>query len=63
MRQMPKSTLSDAMNKRPLEIFEWLFNEVLDRATALAPGHRFRFHTTLCAIDSTTIDMCLVLYS
>ena len=63
MRQVPRSTLSDAMNRRPPEMFESLFDEVLDRATALAPGHRFKFPNPLYAIDSTTVDMCLGMYS
>ena len=63
MRQVPKSTLSDAMNRRPPEIFKSLFDEVLDRATVLAPGHGFKFRNPLHAIDSTTIDMCLGMYS
>ena len=63
MRQAPRSTLSDAMNRRPPEMSESLFEEVLDRATALAPGHRFKFRNPLYAIDSTTVDMCPGMYS
>ena len=63
MEPVARSTLSDAMNRRPPEMFESLFDEVLDRATALAPGHRFKFRNPLYAIDSTTVDMCLGMYS
>ena len=43
MRRVPRSTLSDAKNRRPPEMFKSLFDEVLDRVTALAQGHRFKF--------------------
>ena len=63
MQAVPRSTLSDAMNRRSPDFFEALFNEILGRATALAPNHGFRFHNPLYAIDSTTIDLCLSQYS
>jgi len=57
-----KSTLADAMNRRSSDIFKALFEEILDRALACAPGHGFKFHNPLHAIDSTTIDLCLTQY-
>ena len=62
MEVVPKSTLSEAMNRRDPEIFKALFEEILDRALKCAPSHKFRFHNPLYAIDSTTIDLCLNLY-
>ena len=62
MTAVAKSTLADAMNRRNPKMFEALFNEILDRAMACAPGHKFRFHNPLHAIDSTTIDLCLNQY-
>ena len=62
MTAVAKSTLADAMNRRSPEIFEALFDEILDRAIACAPGHGFKFHNPLYAIDSTTIDLCLAQY-
>lgn len=62
MEPVAKSTLADAMNRRDPEIFRDLFNELLERCTALAPGHGFRFHNPLYAIDSTTISLCLSTY-
>ena len=44
------------------EIFKALFEEILDRTIACAPGHGFKFHNPLHAIDSTTIDLCLTQY-
>lgn len=62
MEAVAKSTLSEAMNRRPPEIFKALFEEILDRALKCAPKHKFRFHNPLHAIDSTTIELCLNLY-
>ena len=62
MKAVAKSTLADAMNRRSPEIFEALFEEILERAIACAPGHGFKFHNPLHAIDSTTIDLCLTQY-
>ena len=62
MIPVAKSTLADAMNRRSPEIFKALFEEILERAIACAPGHGFKFHNPLHAIDSTTIDLCLTQY-
>jgi len=62
MTAVAKSTLADAMNRRSPEIFKTLFDEILDRAIACAPGHGFKFHNPLHAIDSTTINLCLTQY-
>ena len=59
MTAVAKSTLADAMNRRNPEMFRELFEEILARAMGCAPGHKFRFHNPLHAIDSTTIDLCL----
>lgn len=63
MEVVSKSTLADAMNRRSPEIFEVLFNEVLDRALAHAPKHKFKFDNPLRAIDSTSIELCLNSYN
>ena len=62
MTAVAKSTLADAMNRRCPDIFKALFEEILDRTLACAPGHGFKFHNPLHAIDSTTIDLCLAQY-
>lgn len=59
---VPKSTLADAMNRRDPAIFEELFYEILQRAQAFAPEHKFKFHNPLYSIDSTTINLCLSMY-
>ena len=62
MEPVAKSTLADAMNRRDPAVFKALFDELLARCTKLAPGHGFRFHNPLYAIDSTTIPLCLAEY-
>ena len=62
MEPVAKSTLADAMNRRDPAVFKSLFDELLARCTKLAPGHGFRFHNPLYAIDSTTIPLCLAEY-
>lgn len=62
-----KSTLSYANAHRPAELFEELFFEMLNlfRNTGmLGDGkHKFRFKNKLLTIDSTTISLCLSLFS
>ena len=62
MEPVPKSTLAEAMNRRSPEIFQALFEEILDRVMSYAPKHKFRFHNPLYAIDSTTIKLSINLY-
>ena len=62
MKAVAKSTLADVMSRRSPEIFKALFEEILERAIACAPGHGFKSHNPLHAIDSTTIDLCLTRY-
>jgi len=49
MTAVAKSTLADAMNRRCPDIFKALFEEILDRTLACAPGHGFKFHNPLHA--------------
>ncbi len=62
MEVVPKSTLSEAMNRRSPEMFRQIFEELLDRTMKYAPHHKFKFHNPLYAIDSTTIELCLAKY-
>ena len=62
MAPVPKSTLADAMQRRDPAIFEELFYEILARAQAFAPSHKFRFDNPLYSLDSTVIDLCLSMY-
>jgi hypothetical protein len=57
-----RSTLADALQRRPSALFETLFYALLHRAQAVAPRHKFRFHNPLFSFDSTTIDLCLSVF-
>lgn len=65
MKQAPaRSTLSYANAHRPWQLFESVFYQVLNEATASAAlrKRRFRFKNPLRSLDASTIDLCLSLY-
>jgi hypothetical protein len=55
-----RSTLSYANAHRPWELFQDVFNSLLDQARAVAAGRRreFRFKNPLRSIDASTIHLC-----
>lgn len=58
-----KSTLARANEKRPYQIYESLFYEMLKSCGKLVSGTAsFSFRNDLYALDSTTIDLCLSLF-
>jgi hypothetical protein len=57
-----RSTLSDANNRRPYQIFEHLFYTLSKRCKDLTPKHKFKFKNPLYSIDATTIELCLSLF-
>jgi len=57
-----RSTLSDANNRRPHEVFEHLFYKLLQRCRDLTPKHKFHFKNPMYSIDATTIDLCLSIF-
>lgn len=63
-RPPARATLAYANARRPAELFEAVFHDLLGRAGDLVqvPRHRFRFKNPLYSIDSTTIDLCLSLF-
>ncbi len=62
LKNVCRSTLSDANNHRPYHIFESLFYKLLQRCRTLTPKHKFRFKNPLYTIDATTIDLCLSIF-
>lgn len=63
--RLPKrSTLSYANNHRPWQLYEKVFYQLYNQASALAAKskRRFRFKNPLYSIDSSTIDLCLSMY-
>ena len=59
-----RSTLSYANTHRPWQLYETVFYQLLEQATALAnqQKRRFRFKNPLFSVDSSTIDLCLSMY-
>lgn len=57
-----RSTLSYANAKRPANLFEKLFYQVLGNVTLHAPGKKFRFKSKLYSLDSTVIELCASMF-
>lgn len=62
LKGIKRSTLSDAMQNRPYEIFEGLFYKLLTKCQSVTPKHRFKFKNPLYSLDSTVIDLCLSIF-
>ena len=54
-----KSTLSYANEHRPWQLYQTVFQHLLERCEGIAKGKKkFRFKNRLLSMDSTTIDLC-----
>ena len=62
LENIKRSTLSDAMKKRPHQIYEGLFYKLLDKCRSVTPDHKFRFKNPLFSMDATVIDLCLSVF-
>jgi len=62
LKGIKRSTLSDAMQNRPYEIFEGIFYKLLEKCKSVTPRHRFKFKNPLYSLDSTVIDLCLSIF-
>lgn len=62
LKDIKRSTLSDANNQRGYQIYEELFYKLLDRCKSITPKHKFRFKNSLYSLDATVIDLCLSLF-
>jgi len=62
MRDIRRSTFSDANNKRDYQIFESLFYHLLSRCRDYTPKHRFKFNNPLFSLDASVIDLCLSVF-
>jgi len=62
-REVKRSTLSYANTHRSSDLFKALFLNLLIQCESLLGNHGFRFKNPLYSIDSTTIDLCLKLFS
>ena len=57
-----RSTLSYANAKRPAELFERLFHQLLGTVALHAPGKKFRFKSKLYSLDSSVIELCASMF-
>jgi hypothetical protein len=62
LKDVKRSTLSDANNRRDYRIFQEFFYKLLNRCKDITPKHKFRFKNPLYTLDATVIDLCLSLY-
>ena len=62
LKDIKRSTLSDANNRRNYRVYEDFFYRLLDRCKSITPKHRFRFKNPLYTLDATVIDLCLSLF-
>lgn len=62
LKNVKRSTLSDANHHRNHKIYEELFYHLLKRCKSITPKHKFRFKNPLYSLDATVIDLCLSLY-
>lgn len=61
-RPVPRSTFSDANNRRPASFYEALFQSIYRRCKPLAPKHKFKFNNKLYSLDATVINLSLTLF-
>lgn len=58
-----RSTLSDANQHRPWELYQAVFQQLLRRCQGeIAPHKKFRFKNKLMSLDGSTIELCAQLY-
>lgn len=59
-----RSTLAYANQHRPWELYQTIFEQLLQRCQQLAAAgkRKFRFKNKLVSLDATIIDLCLTLY-
>jgi hypothetical protein len=58
----PRSTLSFANGKRPWQLYERVYYQLLEKAQQYAPQKKFRFKNKLLSLDATVIDLCASLF-
>ena len=62
LKDIKRSTLSDANNHRDYRIYEELFYSLLSRCRSITPKHKFRFKNPLYSMDATVVELCLSLF-
>ncbi|MGC9028023.1 MAG: DUF4372 domain-containing protein, partial [bacterium] len=62
LKDIHRSTISDANRTRSYEVYEKLFYAILSKTKDITPKHKFRFKNPLYSIDATVIDLCLSMF-
>ena len=62
LEKIKRSTISDANNRIPYQVYESLFYSLLKKCKGLTPQTSFRFKNPLYALDSSIIDLCLSVF-
>jgi putative transposase len=62
LRNVCRSTFSDANNKRPASFFKALFDLTYRQCQPLAPRHKFKFKNKLYTMDATMVSLCLSVF-
>jgi len=57
-----RSTLSYANEKRPWQLYQNVFYQLLDKCRAVAPGKKFRFKNKLFSLDASLVELCISLF-
>lgn len=57
-----RATLAYANAHRPWRLFQQVFEQMLTRCRAVAPGKPFRFKHKLLSLDATVIELCAELF-
>lgn len=57
-----RSTLSYANEKRPWQLYQKVFYQLLVKCQAIAPGKKFRFKNKLFSLDASLIELCVSLF-
>ena len=62
LKDIKRSTLSDANNRMDYRVFKEMFYAFLDKCISLSSGHKFKFKNPLYSLDSTVIELCLSVF-
>ena len=62
LKNICRSTFSDANNKRPASFFKTLFDLTYQQCRPIAPKHKFKFKNKLYSMDATIVSLCLSVF-
>jgi hypothetical protein len=62
IEKIKRSTISDANNRVPYEVYEKLFYAMLKKCHNITQNTKFKFKNPLYALDSSIIDLCLSVF-